>query len=67
VTPKRGKNVDYFPSVEIGAKVPLPAHPLTNLLVLVGIVSHVPELRERIDVRLEVVTGRSGSTARFVQ
>ncbi len=34
---------------------------------LVGIVSHVPELREQIDVRLEVVTGRSGSTARFVQ
>lgn len=33
---------------------------------LVGIVSHVPELKERIDVRLEVASARSGSTARFV-
>lgn len=33
---------------------------------LVGIISHVPELRERIDARLEVTAGRSGSTARFV-
>lgn len=33
---------------------------------LVGIISHVPELRERIDVRLEVSTGRTGSTAGFV-
>jgi len=32
---------------------------------LVGIISHVPELKERIDARLEVVPGRSGSTARF--
>lgn len=33
---------------------------------LVAIISHVPELRERIDTRLEVIPGRSGSTARFV-
>ena len=33
---------------------------------LVGVISHVPELRERIDARLEVVAGRDGSRARFV-
>jgi exonuclease SbcC len=33
---------------------------------LVGIISHVPELKERIDVRLEVTATRRGSTARFV-
>lgn len=33
---------------------------------LVGIISHVPELRERIDVRLEVTPGTRGSEARFV-
>ncbi len=33
---------------------------------LVGIVSHVPELRERIDARLEIVPGLEGSRARFV-
>lgn len=33
---------------------------------LVGIISHVPELRERIDVRLEITAARHGSTARFV-
>ena len=33
---------------------------------LVGVISHVPELKERIDVRLEVSTGRGGSAARFV-
>ena len=33
---------------------------------LVGIISHVSELRERIDTRLEVTAGKSGSTARFV-
>ncbi len=32
---------------------------------LVGIISHVPELKERIDVRLEITPGRHGSTARF--
>ena len=34
---------------------------------LVGIISHVPELKERIDVRLEVETSRAGSSARFVR
>lgn len=33
---------------------------------LVGIISHVPELKERIDARLEVTAARGGSTARFV-
>ena len=33
---------------------------------LVGIISHVPELRERVGARLEVLAGRRGSTARFV-
>jgi exonuclease SbcC len=33
---------------------------------LVGIISHVTELREWIDARLEVTAGRSGSVARFV-
>ncbi|MFH1136910.1 MAG: AAA family ATPase [Pseudomonadota bacterium] len=33
---------------------------------LVGIISHVPELKERIPTRLEVVPGRSGSAASFV-
>jgi exonuclease SbcC len=33
---------------------------------LVGIISHVPELRERIDTRLEIRAGRQGSEARFV-
>ncbi len=32
---------------------------------LVGIISHVPELKERIDARLEVVPGERGSTASF--
>lgn len=32
---------------------------------LVGIISHVPELQERIDVRLEVSTTREGSQAQF--
>jgi len=32
----------------------------------VGIISHVAELREWIDARLEVTAGRAGSTARFV-
>lgn len=32
---------------------------------LVGIISHVPELKERIDARLEVVPGDRGSTASF--
>jgi DNA repair protein SbcC/Rad50 len=33
---------------------------------IVGIISHVPTLREIIDARLEVSAERSGSTARFV-
>jgi exonuclease SbcC len=33
---------------------------------LVGIISHVPELKEMVGVRLEVTSTRSGSTARFV-
>ncbi|MFN7954954.1 MAG: SMC family ATPase [bacterium] len=33
---------------------------------LVGIISHVAELRERIDVRLEVAPSQRGSTARLV-
>ncbi len=32
---------------------------------MVGVISHVPELKERIDVRLDVTGGRTGSTARF--
>jgi len=32
---------------------------------LVGIISHVPELKERIDVQLEVIAGQSGSTTQF--
>jgi DNA repair protein SbcC/Rad50 len=33
---------------------------------LVGIISHVPELRERIDARIEILPGRKGSVARIV-
>lgn len=33
---------------------------------LVGIISHVPELKERIDARLEVSAGQSGSSTKFV-
>ena len=33
---------------------------------LVGIISHVPELKEQIDARLEVTAGKSGSKAEFV-
>lgn len=33
---------------------------------LVGIISHVPELKERIDARLEVSAGQSGSSTEFV-
>ncbi len=32
---------------------------------LVGIISHVPELKERIDARLEVIATKSGSTTEF--
>ena len=33
---------------------------------LVGIISHVPEFKERIEARREVLPGRGGSTARFM-
>jgi exonuclease SbcC len=33
---------------------------------LVGVISHVPELTERIDARLEIIPGKRGSSARFV-
>lgn len=33
---------------------------------LVGIISHVPELTERIDARLQITADRQGSSARFV-
>ncbi|WP_231314699.1 AAA family ATPase [Neobacillus sedimentimangrovi] len=33
---------------------------------LVGIISHVPELKERIDARLEVIAGQTGSKTEFV-
>src|SRR5665647_3149943 len=33
---------------------------------LVRIISHMSELRDRIDARLEVSAGKSGSSARFV-
>ena len=33
---------------------------------LVGIISHVPELKERIDARLEVIAGQTGSRTEFL-
>ncbi|MGM9926356.1 MAG: AAA family ATPase [Bacillus sp. (in: firmicutes)] len=33
---------------------------------LVGIISHVPELKERIDARLEVIGTQNGSTTKFI-
>lgn len=33
---------------------------------LVGIISHVPELKERIDVRLEITQAKEGSKTRFI-
>lgn len=33
---------------------------------LVGIISHVSELRERINTRLELISGKKGSSTRFV-
>ncbi|WP_259455737.1 hypothetical protein [Bacillus sp. PK3_68] len=32
---------------------------------LVGVISHVPELKERIDARLEVISSQSGSHTQF--
>jgi len=34
---------------------------------MVGIISHVPELKERIDVRLEIAPSREGSSAKFLR
>ena len=39
---------------------------LKNLGRLVGIISHVDELRERIEARLEVSLGKRGSHAKFI-
>ena len=39
---------------------------LKNLGRLVGIISHVDELRERIEARLEVSLGKSGSHSKFI-
>ncbi|MCH3963798.1 MAG: SMC family ATPase [Clostridium sp.] len=38
---------------------------LQNRGRLVGIISHVPELKERIDAKLEIIPGPEGSRARF--
>lgn len=38
---------------------------LQNSGRLVGIISHVPELKQRIDARLEIESGKLGSTAKF--
>jgi len=32
----------------------------------VAVISHVAEMRERIDTRLEVIPSRTGSTARLI-
>ncbi|MFT8323078.1 MAG: SbcC/MukB-like Walker B domain-containing protein [Bacillus sp. (in: firmicutes)] len=32
---------------------------------LVGIISHVPEIKERMEIRLEVIAGQTGSTTEF--
>lgn len=39
---------------------------LRNLGRVVGIISHVAELRERLDATLEVTLGKSGSNAKFL-
>ena len=39
---------------------------LQDLGRLVGIISHVPELKERVDVRLEVTPGKNGSHVEFL-
>jgi exonuclease SbcC len=39
---------------------------LRNIGRLVGIISHVAELRERLDAKLDVTLGKSGSHAKFV-
>jgi exonuclease SbcC len=32
---------------------------------LVGIISHVPELKERVETKLEIITSAEGSSAKF--
>ena len=32
---------------------------------LVGIISHVPELKERVETKLEITTSAEGSSAKF--
>lgn len=39
---------------------------LQDLGRLVGIISHVPELKERVEARLEITPGKDGSHARFI-
>lgn len=39
---------------------------LQDLGRLVGIISHVPELKERVDARLEITPGKDGSHAEFI-
>lgn len=34
---------------------------------VVGLVSHVPELKQRVSAQLQVVKGRQGSSLRFVE
>ena len=51
-------------SAEIQALLRAFAAPVSGRVV--GLVSHVPELRSRITTQLEVVKGRSGSSVRPV-
>ena len=39
---------------------------LQDLGRLVGVISHVPELKERVDARLEITPGKDGSHANFI-
>ena len=34
---------------------------------MVGVISHVPELKERIDTRLDVLVDRAGSSTRLIR
>ena len=33
---------------------------------MIGVISHVPELKERIDIRLDLIAGRDGSKVKLV-
>ena len=33
---------------------------------MIGVISHVPELKERIDIRLDLIAGRDGSKIKLV-